>query len=47
MKVRRLPVKDLRWHRQIGVCYRKGAYLAPAARRLIEELKAGAKGLSG
>ena len=46
LKFRRLLVKDLTWHRQIGVCYRKGAYLPPAARRLIEELKATAKTVS-
>lgn len=38
-----LPVKGL-WSRQnIGVCYRKDAYLSPAARRFIEILKATAK----
>ena len=38
-----LQVKGLPWIRAIGVSYRKGAYLSPAARRFIEILKATAK----
>ena len=34
-----LPVKELAWKRQLGVRYRKDAYLSPAARRFIEVLK--------
>jgi DNA-binding transcriptional LysR family regulator len=35
-----LPVKELTLPRSVGVMYRKGAYLAPSAKRLIELLKA-------
>jgi DNA-binding transcriptional LysR family regulator len=38
-----LPVKDPNWVRPVAVAYRKDAYLAPAARRFIEILKAVAK----
>jgi|SRR5882672_10940257 len=38
-----LPVRDVTWRRPVGVIYRKEAYLSPAARRLIEILKAMAK----
>jgi len=37
--LRILPVKELTWPRPVGVMYRKGAYLPPAARRLVELLK--------
>jgi DNA-binding transcriptional LysR family regulator len=37
-----LPVKELTLPRSVGVMYRKGAYLAPSAKRLIELLKAAA-----
>lgn len=33
-----LPVEELRWKRAVGVIYRNGAYLPPAARRLIVAL---------
>jgi DNA-binding transcriptional LysR family regulator len=35
-----LPVEALRWRRAFGVIYRNEAYLPPAARRLIELLRA-------
>jgi DNA-binding transcriptional LysR family regulator len=35
-----LPVKDFVWNRSFSVAYRSSAYLSPAARRLIKELKA-------
>jgi DNA-binding transcriptional LysR family regulator len=35
-----LRVNELAWKRSVGVSYRKGAYLSPAARRFIEILKA-------
>lgn len=34
-----LPVKELAWRRPVSVVYREGAYLSPAARRLIESIK--------
>ena len=37
-----LPVKELTLPRAVGVMYRRGAYLPPAAKRLIELLKAAA-----
>jgi len=38
-----IPVKGLAWTRQLGVGYRKDAYLSPVARRFIEILKKTAK----
>jgi DNA-binding transcriptional LysR family regulator len=38
-----LRVRDLAYARPVGVMYRTGAYLSPAARRFIEVLKATAK----
>lgn len=38
-----LRVRDLNYSRQVGVMYRREAYLSPAARRFIEILKATAK----
>ena len=35
-----LPVSDLDWKRSFSVVYRRSAYLSPAVRRLIHELKA-------
>ena len=37
---RELPVDELKWRRPFGVIYRNEAYLSPAARRLIEVLRA-------
>jgi DNA-binding transcriptional LysR family regulator len=34
-----LPVEQLKWRRPVGVVYREGGYLSPAARRFIELLK--------
>jgi DNA-binding transcriptional LysR family regulator len=39
-RLKELPVKELEWHRGMGVIYRNDSYLSPAARRLIEVLKA-------
>jgi len=39
LRLRELPVDDLRWRRQLGVIYRNASYLPPAARRLIALLR--------
>jgi DNA-binding transcriptional LysR family regulator len=39
-RLKELPVEELRWRRPVGVIYRNEAYLPPAARRLIDLLKA-------
>jgi len=39
-RLKELPVEELKWRRPFGVIYRKEAYLSPAARRLIQVLKA-------
>jgi DNA-binding transcriptional LysR family regulator len=36
-------VDELKWRRPFGVIYRSDAYLSPAARRLIEVLRAAAR----
>jgi DNA-binding transcriptional LysR family regulator len=41
-----LPVKELANASTVSIIYRKGAYLSPAARRMIEILKAQAKEIS-
>lgn len=46
LRVARLRVKGVAWPRQVGVTYRKDAYLSPAARRLIEILKSTAREIS-
>ncbi|MBM3340869.1 MAG: LysR family transcriptional regulator [Betaproteobacteria bacterium] len=38
-RLKALPVKELAWCRMVSVIYREGAYLSPAARRLIESIK--------
>ena len=38
-RLKEVPLKELTWRRQVGVIYRKDAYLSPAARRFIEILK--------
>jgi DNA-binding transcriptional LysR family regulator len=38
-----IPVKGMKWSRQVGVGYRKDAYLSPVTRRFIEILKRTAK----
>jgi len=43
LRLTEIPVKGLAWTRQVGVGYRKDAYLSPVARRFIEILKATAK----
>lgn len=40
LRLKELPVDELRWRRPVGVIYRQEAYLPPAARRLIELLGA-------
>jgi DNA-binding transcriptional LysR family regulator len=42
-RLKEISVKELTWRRPVGVIYREGGYLSPAARRLIEILKATAK----
>jgi DNA-binding transcriptional LysR family regulator len=37
--VTRIDVRELHWHRRVGVIYRKDAYLSPAALRIIVLLK--------
>jgi len=39
LRLKVLPIKELTLHRPIHVIYRKGAYLPPAAHRLIEILR--------
>ena len=39
-QLKTLPVKGIKWRRTGALIYRKGAYLSPAVRRLIELLKA-------
>lgn len=43
LRLRELPVDELKWRRPFGVIYRSDAYLSPAARRLIEVLRAAAR----
>jgi DNA-binding transcriptional LysR family regulator len=40
LHLKELPVKELQLRRPVGVVYRKGGYLPPAARRFIDLLKA-------
>lgn len=40
LNLKELPVKELQLRRPVGVVYRKGGYLPPAARRFIDLLKA-------
>lgn len=46
LRLAEIPVKGLAWTRQVGVGYRKEAYLSPVARRFIEILRATAKKVS-
>jgi DNA-binding transcriptional LysR family regulator len=39
-RLKKLPVRELEWRRPVSVVYREGAYLSPAARRVIECIKA-------
>ena len=39
LRLKELPVEDLRWRRAIGVIYRNESYLPPAARQLIRLLR--------
>lgn len=41
-----LSVKELSWQRSVGVIYREGGYLSPAAKRFIEILKSTARDIS-
>jgi len=45
-RLKELRVKEVTWRRPVGVIYREEAYLSPAARRLIEILKATAREIS-
>jgi DNA-binding transcriptional LysR family regulator len=38
-----IPVRELKWTRSVGLSHRRGAYLSPAAQRLIEILRSAAK----
>jgi DNA-binding transcriptional LysR family regulator len=38
-RLKELPVDDLKWRRAVGVIYRNGSYMSPAARRLIRLLR--------
>lgn len=44
--LKRVPVPELAWRRSLGVAYRSDAYLSPAARRLIDILKATGREMS-
>lgn len=39
LRLREIPVEELRWRRQVGVICRNESYLSPAARRLIAMLR--------
>lgn len=45
LRLKEIPIKELTWHRPVGVIYRKDAYLSPGARRFIEVLRQTTKGL--
>jgi DNA-binding transcriptional LysR family regulator len=45
-RLKALPVKEATWLRHVGVIYRDGGYLSPAAKRLIEILKSTAREIS-
>ena len=45
LKLTAIRVNALDWSRRVGVSYRKGAYLSPTARRLIDLLKESAQNL--
>jgi len=38
-RLKELPVDELKWRRAVGVIYRNGSYISPAARRLIRLLR--------
>jgi DNA-binding transcriptional LysR family regulator len=40
LRLKEIPVEELKWRRPVGVIYRHEAYLPPTARRLIDLLKA-------
>lgn len=42
-RLKEVPVKEVSWRRPVGVIYREGGYLSPAARRFIEILKTTAR----
>jgi DNA-binding transcriptional LysR family regulator len=43
LRLKIIPITDMKWIRPVAVVYRKDAYLSPAARRFIEILKTTAK----
>ena len=45
-RLKPLPVKEVTWRRSVGVIYRDGGYLSPAAKRFIEILKLTAREIS-
>ena len=45
-RLKELRVRGVTWRRAVGVIYRDEAYLSPAARRLIDELKSTVRPLS-
>src|SRR5690606_23306830 len=46
LRLKELSVPELIWRRPVGVIYREGGYLSPAARRFIEILKMASKSLT-
>jgi DNA-binding transcriptional LysR family regulator len=46
LRLKELPVPELKWRRPVGVIYRDGGYVSPAARRFIEILRTASKALT-
>lgn len=46
LRLKIIPVRDVKWIRPVAVIYRKDGYLSPAARRFIEILKTTAKAIA-
>jgi hypothetical protein len=40
LRLKELPVDELRWRRAVGVIYRNESYVSPTARRMIRLLGA-------
>ena len=45
-RLKTLPVRELEWRRAVSVVYREGAYMSPAARRVIERIKTASSSLA-
>jgi len=45
LRLKIIPVKDVKWSRPVAVFYRKDAYLSPLARRFIEILRSTARNI--